>query len=180
MFERLGSQLRDYLNKKSNDIFSNDDSNNINQNIEDLLDDGEEKPIEAAWHYESNSNSFGNTYYNNYSSNNYQNRQSSSQKTQKTYENSQNTFQQPNSNKQNKVYLKPYPLSLKNDFLKLGVTPGSPLEVCKNAQIQLLKKYHPDKFQNASQQEKDKATIMCSLVNESFAKIKSWYENKKI
>lgn len=169
MFDRLGDKLRAYL-EKDNDVFDNPNTNpkdSFDNIDEDMLDDGEEKPVEGGWHYKP---SFSKTYnHNTYRANSFNNNQESIKKDE-TIEKSVN-----NDN----IRLKPYPAILKNDFLKLGVTPGSPLEICKAAQIKLLKQYHPDRAGN-DEYGKMKATVMCSLVNESFSRIKNWYEHGKI
>lgn len=188
MFDRLGEKLRSYLDNANDDIFSNIQNSNFNDGfdnddiIDDLFDDGEEKPVESGWHYTPG--------------NSFQNEKKEKQTDEKPltseeWQAYQNAFTQKFSqqfskhqNQEKKTFsterLKPYPKILERDFLKLGVTPGSSIEVCKTAQIKLLKTFHPDKMENSSELEKVKANIMCSLVNESFTRIKSWYETGKV
>lgn len=180
MFDRLGEKLRSYL-EKDDDVFANPGKNyndSFDNIDESFLDDGEEKPVEGGWHY---SPSFSQTFEekNKFKAQtNFQNK--TNFQSQPNFQNKSQSQTDTNSHFTNEtIRLKPYPPILKNDFLKLGVTPGSPLEVCKTAQIKLLKQYHPDRAGN-DEYGKMKATVMCSLVNESFSRIKNWYEHGKI
>jgi curved DNA-binding protein CbpA len=60
--------------------------------------------------------------------------------------------------------------------MKLGLQFGASLEECKIARTKLLKQYHPDRV--TDEMQKQKYTIMSQLVNESFQRIKEYYEKQ--
>lgn len=67
------------------------------------------------------------------------------------------------------------PLELYKDFMRLGLAPGASLDICKNAQKNLLKKHHPDRH-SESVYSFNIATQITSSINESFQRIALWYK----
>ena len=53
--------------------------------------------------------------------------------------------------------------------------PGTNLDECKVAYKLLLKKFHPDKFANEPEKQKE-ATEITSSITSAFTRIKTWYE----
>ena len=196
MFDRLGDFLRDYIDEDQQDIFSNpeeetvENSNttstqeNFTENVkqESYQTKTESKPkqefksetqsktqkqTQSEYKTENKKTEFkfGNqdTYQNFFTSNN-------SSKTNSATTNDKKTTQKPKVSP--KVFV---PFELHPDFKTLCVVPGTSLEECKVAYKSLLKKFHPDKFANEPEKQKE-ATEITSSITSAFTRIKTWYE----
>jgi DnaJ-domain-containing protein 1 len=67
------------------------------------------------------------------------------------------------------------PPELVQDFAILGVQSGVSPEECKAAWKSLMKAHHPDK-QNQNPGEQEKATRLSIRINDSYHRIKHWYQ----
>ncbi len=73
------------------------------------------------------------------------------------------------------------PPELVEDFAVLNVLPGVPLEDCKRAWKNLVKKYHPDL--NSTQNERidiEQQNSVIRRINNSYKKIETWFKTGKI
>lgn len=75
---------------------------------------------------------------------------------------------------QSRQYKTKVPRELYKDFLRLGVAPGTSLDLCKAAQKQLLKKHHPD-FHAGSIFSFRVATEISTSINAAYQRIYFWY-----
>lgn len=190
IFDRLGDKLRNYMDHYNDDVFSNDTN--------DYYDDEEEEPVEGGWHYSPGSDSFKSSYnYNNSQNADSDENESWFQKAYSKKNENQNQSRYNSSNERSsnwgdyfkfftenagstkqrqssqKVYA--HSAELEKDFKKLGLNFGASLEECKAARTKLLKLYHPDRV--TDEEVKKKYTVMSQLVNESFQRIKEYYES---
>lgn len=67
------------------------------------------------------------------------------------------------------------PQELYKDFMRLGLTPGAPLDACKVQQKKLLKKHHPD-MNCANAFSVSVATDISASINAAFQRIAQWYK----
>ena len=86
----------------------------------------------------------------------------------------------------------PVPAALTEDFAVLRVLPGVPLEYCKKAWKQLLKKYHPDLISDdqtspyiqdddtAQDKARQEAAAIVRRINRSYKRIEVWFSTGKI
>ena len=72
----------------------------------------------------------------------------------------------------------PTPAALAEDFAVLHVLPGMPLDDCKRAWKQLLKKYHPDFIPDTEEQQK--AASVVRRINRSYKRIETWFSTGKV
>ncbi len=192
IFDRLGDKLRNYMDNYNDDVFSN-------ENPADY--ENEEEPVEDGWHYSPGSQQFKSSFnfstesneetdeneswfQKAYSSKNRQNsnRYSDSQSSRENSSSWSEYFKfytQNTRTQNNRTYNKninTVNATLEKDFMKLGLQFGASLEECKIARTKLLKQYHPDRV--TDEMQKQKYTIMSQLVNESFQRIKEYYEKQ--
>ncbi len=75
----------------------------------------------------------------------------------------------------------PVPPELVEDFAILNVLPGVPLEDCKRAWKNLVKKHHPD-LTTAQNNDVDieKQNSVIRRINNSYKKIETWFKTGKI
>lgn len=71
------------------------------------------------------------------------------------------------------------PVELFKDFIRLGLTPGASIELCKAAHKTLLKKYHPDRHAG-SEMSLIRANEMSSMINMSYQRICHWLKTGRI
>lgn len=193
MFDRLGDFLRDYIDEDGQDIFSNPDEEtaenttkssnqeNFTENVKQESYQTENKPkqeykTENTTKTQNKSQNeskktefkFGNqdTYQNFFTSNN-------SSKTNSANTSDKKTTQKPKVSP--KVFV---PFELHPDFKTLCVVPGTSLEECKASYKSLLKKYHPDRFANEPEKQKE-ATEITSSITTAFNRIKTWYKSNQ-
>ena len=86
----------------------------------------------------------------------------------------------------------PVPPALIEDFAVLHVLPGVPLDYCKKAWKQLLKRYHPDFIAGATAQQntalhhdhqslaQEEAASIVRRINRSYKRIEIWFSTGKI
>lgn len=72
----------------------------------------------------------------------------------------------------------PVPHELVEDFAILNVLPGSPLEECKQAWKQQLKKQHPDTVRNKTSDFKAEDVVI--RINNSYRRIETWFKTGNI
>ena len=193
MFDRLGDFLRDYIDEDDQDIFSSPEeqlekeksSKKFSQ--DEKSNETESHPNEKIKKEEKQENF---SFTQNKSENKTEfkfdtsKQQSEFHNTKKTQEqkfsntNTQNGRTQRSQTQQkiqtsSKRYYVPF--ELYEDFKTLCVMPGTNLEECKVAYKSLLKKFHPDKFANEPEKQKE-ATEITSSITSAFTRIKTWYE----
>ena len=193
MFDRLGEFLRDYIDEDDQDIFSSPEeqlekeksSKKFSQ--DEKANETKSHPNEKIKNEEKQENF---SFTQNKSENKTEfkfdtnKQQSEFHNTKKTQEqkfsntNTQNGKTQRGQTQQKKqTSSKRYyvPFELYEDFKTLCVMPGTNLEECKVAYKSLLKKFHPDKFANEPEKQKE-ATEITSSITSAFTRIKTWYE----
>lgn len=152
MFDRLGEFLRDYIDDDEQDIFSSPEEEQEKQKSE-----------KTEFKFDTSKQ---------------QSEYKSSEKTQQqkfTYTKTQQTKSQTQQKKQSSTKRCYVPFELYEDFKTLCLMPGTNLEECKIAYKSLLKKFHPDKFANEPEKQKE-ATEITSSITSAFTRIKIWYE----
>jgi hypothetical protein len=193
MFDRLGEFLRDYIDEDDQDIFSSPEEQLEKEKSSKKFSQDEQSnetkshPNEKIKKEEKQENF---SFTQNKSENKTEfkfdtsKQQSEFNNTKKTQEqkfsntNTQNGRTQRSQTQQKKqTSSKRYyvPFELYEDFKTLCVMPGTNLEECKVAYKSLLKKFHPDKFANEPEKQKE-ATEITSSITSAFTRIKTWYE----
>lgn len=191
MFDRLGEFLRDYIDEDDQDIFSSPEEQ-LEKSSKKFSQD--EKSNETKSHpnekikKEEKQENFSFTQNKSENKTEFKfdtsKQQSEFHNTKKTQEqkfsntNTQNGRTQRSQTQQKKqTSSKRYyvPFELYEDFKTLCVMPGTNLEECKVAYKSLLKKFHPDKFANEPEKQKE-ATEITSSITSAFTRIKTWYE----
>lgn len=192
MFDRLGDFLRDYIDEDDQDIFSSPQEQiEKEKSTQNFYQDNQSTEKEKnAYTTEKNKTEkskekFTFTQKETETKTEFKFDTSKQQSEFNTRNNSQSqkfsnkkTEQQKASSKQKKQTAgKRYyvPFELYEDFKTLCVMPGTNLEECKVAYKSLLKKFHPDKFANEPEKQKE-ATEITSSITSAFTRIKTWYE----
>lgn len=193
MFDRLGEFLRDYIDEDDQDIFSSPEEQ-LEKEKSSKKFSQDEKSNETKSHTnekikkEEKQENFSFTQNKSENTTEFKfdtsKQQSGFHNTKKTQEqkfsntNTQNGRTQRSQTQQKKqTSSKRYyvPFELYEDFKTLCVMPGTNLEECKVAYKSLLKKFHPDKFANEPEKQKE-ATEITSSITSAFTRIKTWYE----
>ncbi len=193
MFDRLGEFLRDYIDEDDQDIFSSPEEQ-LEKEKSSKKFSQDEKSNETKSHpnekikKEEKQETFSFTQNKSENKTEFKfdtsKQQSEFHNTKKTQEqkfsntNTQNGRTQRSQTQQKKqTSSKRYyvPFELYEDFKTLCVMPGTNLEECKVAYKSLLKKFHPDKFANEPEKQKE-ATEITSSITSAFTRIKTWYE----
>lgn len=78
-----------------------------------------------------------------------------------------------------RIKLVPVPEELAEDFIILGLRPGEPLEECKTAWKNLLKKHHPDR-NSGSAQVQAQASRTTINITRAYKRIAHWFETGKV
>lgn len=192
MFDRLGDFLREYINEDEQDIFSSPqeqiEKEKSTQNFsQDNQSTEKEKNAYTTEKIktEKSKEKFTFTQKETETKTEFKFDTSKQQSEFNTKNNSQSqkfsnkkTEQQKASSKQKKQTTgKRYyvPFELYEDFKTLCLMPGTNLDECKVAYKSLLKKFHPDKFANEPEKQKE-ATEITSSITSAFTRIKTWYE----
>lgn len=192
MFDRLGDFLREYINEDEQDIFSSPqeqiEKEKSTQNFsQDNQSTEKEKNAYTTEKIktEKSKEKFTFTQKETENKTEFKFDTSKQQSEFNTKNNSQSqkfsnkkTEQQKASSKQKKQTTgKQYyvPFELYDDFKTLCLMPGTNLDECKIAYKSLLKKFHPDKFANEPEKQKE-ATEITSSITSAFTRIKTWYE----
>ena len=191
MFDRLGDFLRDYIDDDEQDIFSSPEEQMDKENLKYNASQNQYKEQSTKNDYteknkktESTKEKF--TFTQNQSEKTEFKFDTSKQQSEYKY--SEKTQQQKNaytkihqnksqSQQKKQSSSKRYyvPFELYEDFKTLCLMPGTNLEECKIAYKSLLKKFHPDKFANEIEKQKE-ATEITSSITSAFTRIKTWYE----
>ena len=193
MFDRLGEFLRDYIDEDDQDIFSSPEEQ-LEKEKSSKKFSQDEKSNETKSHTnekikkEEKQENFSFTQNKSENKTEFKfdtsKQQSEFHNTKKTQEqkfyntNAQNGRTQRSQSQQKKqTSSKRYyvPFELYEDFKTLCVMLGTNLEECKVAYKSLLKKFHPDKFANEPEKQKE-ATEITSSITSAFTRIKTWYE----
>lgn len=192
MFDRLGDFLREYINEDEQDIFSSPqeqiEKEKSTQNFsQDNQSTEKEKNAYTTENIktEKSKEKFTFTQKETETKTEFKFDTSKQQSEFNTKNNSHSqnfsnkkTEQQKASSKQKKQTTgKRYyvPFELYDDFKTLCLMPGTNLDECKVAYKSLLKKFHPDKFANEPEKQKE-ATEITSSITSAFTRIKTWYE----
>ena len=190
MFDRLGDFLRDYIDEDNQDIFSSPqeqiEKEKSTQNFsQDNQSTEKEKNAYTTEKIKTEKSKEKFTFTQKETETEFKFDTSKQQSEFNTKNNSQSqkfsnkkTEQQKTSSKQKKQTTgKRYyvPFELYEDFKTLCVMPGTNLEECKIAYKSLLKQFHPDKFANEPEKQKE-ATEITSSITSAFTRIKTWYE----
>lgn len=190
MFDRLGDFLRDYIDEDEQDIFSSPqeqiEKEKSTQNFsQDNQSTEKEKNAYTTEKIKTEKSKEKFTFTQQQTETEFKFDTSKQQSEFNTKNNSQSqkfsnkkTEQQKASSKQKKQTTgKRYyvPFELYEDFKTLCVMPGTNLEECKIAYKSLLKQFHPDKFANEPEKQKE-ATEITSSITSAFTRIKTWYE----
>lgn len=193
MFDRLGEFLRDYIDEDDQDIFSSPEEQ-LEKEKSSKKFSQDEKSNETKYHqnekikkeekqenFSFTQNKSGNKTEFKFDTSKQQSEFHNTKKTQEqkfSNTNTQNGRTQRSQTQQKKqTSSKRYyvPFELYEDFKTLCVMPGTNLEECKVAYKSLLKKFHPDKFANEPEKQKE-ATEITSSITSAFTRIKTWYE----
>ena len=169
MFDRLGEYLKDYINDDEQGIFSSPEEEKHNENTNNFYQENKSQSEENVDTKTSNKEFKFDTSKQQSEYNKTENKQKHTYKK---------TEQQKASSKQKKQTSgKRYyvPFELYEDFKTLCLMPGTNLDECKVAYKSLLKKFHPDKFANEPEKQKE-ATEITSSITSAFTRIKTWYE----
>lgn len=190
MFDRLGDFLREYINEDEQDIFSSPqeqiEKEKSTQNFsQDNQSTEKEKNAYTTEKIKTEKSKEKFTFTQKETKTEFKFDTSKQQSEFNTKNNSQSqkfsnkkTEQQKASSKQKKQTTgKRYyvPFELYDDFKTLCLMPGTNLDECKVAYKSLLKKFHPDKFANEPEKQKE-ATEITSSITSAFTRIKTWYE----
>lgn len=190
MFDRLGDFLRDYIDEDEQDIFSSPqeqiEKEKSTQNFsQDNQSTEKEKNAYTTEKIKTEKSKEKFTFTQQQTETEFKFDTSKQQSEFNTKNNSQSqkfsnkkTEQQKASSKQKKQTTgKRYyvPFELYEDFKTLCVMPGTNLDECKTAYKSLLKQFHPDKFANEPEKQKE-ATEITSSITTAFNRIKIWYE----
>lgn len=190
MFDRLGDFLREYINEDEQDIFSSPEEQiNKEKATQNFSQDNQSTEKEKNAYTtekiktEKSKEKFTFTQKETETKTEFK---FDTSKQQSEYNRAENTQKQNFTNKNNKKS-KPkninqtsgkryyVPFELYDDFKTLCLMPGTNLDECKVAYKSLLKKFHPDKFANEPEKQKE-ATEITSSITSAFTRIKTWYE----
>ena len=193
MFDRLGDFLRDYIDEDDQDIFSSPQeqiekeksTQNFSQDNQSTEKEKNaytteknktekskekftftQKETETEFKFDTSKQQSEFNTKNNSQSQKFSNTNTQNGRTQRSQ------TQQKKQTSSKRYYV---PFELYEDFKTLCVMPGTNLEACKVAYKSLLKKFHPDKFANEPDKQKE-ATEITSSITSAFTRIKTWYE----
>ena len=195
MFDRLGDFLRDYIDEDDQDIFSSPQeqiekeksTQNFSQNNQSTEKEKnayttekiktekskekftftqKETETKTEFKFDTSKQQSEFNTKNNSQSQKFSNTNTQNGRTQRSQ------TQQKKQTSSKRYYV---PFELYEDFKTLCVMPGTNLEECKVAYKSLLKKFHPDKFANEPEKQKE-ATEITSSITSAFTRIKTWYE----
>ena len=193
MFDRLGEFLRDYIDEDDQDIFSSPEEQLEKEKSSKKFSQDEQsnetkshtnekiKKEEKQENFSFTQNKSENKTEFKFDTSKQQSEFHNTKKTQEQKFSNTNTqngrTQRSQSQQKKQTSSKRYyvPFELYEDFKTLCVMPGTNLEECKVAYKSLLKKFHPDKFANEPEKQKE-ATEITSSITSAFTRIKTWYE----
>jgi hypothetical protein len=193
MFDRLGEFLRDYIDEDDQDIFSSPEEQLEKEKSSKKFSQDEQsnetkshpnekiKKEEKQENFSFTQNKSENKTEFKFDTSKQQSEFNNTKKTQEQKFSNTNTqngrTQRSQAQQKKQTSSKRYyvPFELYEDFKTLCVMPGTNLEECKVAYKSLLKKFHPDKFANEPEKQKE-ATEITSSITTAFNRIKIWYE----
>lgn len=169
MFDRLGEYLKDYINDDEQGIFSSPEEEKHNENTNNFYQENKSQSEENVDTKTSNKEFKFDTSKQQSEYNKTENKQ------KHTYKKTEHSKSKPKNTNQTSVKRYYVPFELYDDFKTLCLMPGTNLDECKIAYKSLLKKFHPDKFANEPEKQKE-ATEITSSITSAFTRIKTWYE----
>lgn len=169
MFDRLGEYLKDYINDDEQGIFSSPEEEKHNENTKNFYQDNKSQSEENVDTKTSNKEFKFDTSKQQSEYNKTENKQ------KHTYKKTEHSKSKPKNTNQTSGKRYYVPFELYEDFKTLCLMPGTNLDECKVAYKSLLKKFHPDKFANEPEKQKE-ATEITSSITSAFTRIKTWYE----
>ena len=169
MFDRLGEYLKDYINDDEQGIFSSPEEEKHNENTNNFYQENKSQSEENVDTKTSNKEFKFDTSKQQSEYNKTENKQ------KHTYKKTEHSKSKPKNTNQTSGKRYYVPFELYDDFKTLCLIPGTNLDECKVAYKSLLKKFHPDKFANEPEKQKE-ATEITSSITSAFTRIKTWYE----
>lgn len=169
MFDRLGEYLKDYINDDEQGIFSSPEEEKHNENTNNFYQENKSQSEENVDTKTSNKEFKFDTSKQQSEYNKTENKQ------KHTYKKTEHSKSKPKNTNQTSGKRYYVPFELYDDFKTLCLMPGTNLDECKIAYKSLLKKFHPDKFANEPEKQKE-ATEITSSITSAFTRIKTWYE----
>lgn len=169
MFDRLGEYLKDYINDDDQGIFSSPEEEKHNENTNNFYQENKSQSEENVYTKTSNKEFKFDTSKQQSEYNKTENKQ------KHTYKKTEHSKSKPKNTNQTSGKRYYVPFELYEDFKTLCLMPGTNLDECKVAYKSLLKKFHPDKFANEPEKQKE-ATEITSSITSAFTRIKTWYE----
>ena len=169
MFDRLGEYLKDYINDDEQGIFSSPEEEKHNENTNNFYQENKSQSEENVDTKTSNKEFKFDTSKQQSEYNKTENKQ------KHTYKKTEHSKSKPKNTNQTTGKRYYVPFELYEDFKTLCLMPGTNLDECKVAYKSLLKKFHPDKFANEPEKQKE-ATEITSSITSAFTRIKTWYE----
>lgn len=169
MFDRLGEYLKDYINDDEQGIFSSPEEEKHNENTNNFYQENKSQSEENVDTKTSNKEFKFDTSKQQSEYNKTENKQ------KHTYKKTEHSKSKPKNTNQTSGKRYYVPFDLYEDFKTLCLMPGTNLDECKVAYKSLLKKFHPDKFANEPEKQKE-ATEITSSITSAFSRIKTWYE----
>mgnify|MGYP006387976439 FL=1 len=169
MFDRLGEYLKDYINDDEQGIFSSPEEEKHNENTNNFYQENKSQSEENVDTKTSNKEFKFDTSKQQSEYNKTENKQ------KHTYKKTEHSKSKPKNTNQTSGKRYYVPFELYKDFKTLCLMPGTNLDECKVAYKSLLKKFHPDKFANEPEKQKE-ATEITSSITSAFTRIKTWYE----
>ena len=169
MFDRLGEYLKDYINDDEQGIFSSPEEEKHNENTNNFYQENKSQSEENVDTKTSNKEFKFDTSKQQSEYNKTENKQ------KHTYKKTEHSKSKPKNTNQTSGKRYYVPFELYDDFKTLCLIPGTNLDECKVAYKSLLKQFHPDKFANEPEKQKE-ATEITSSITSAFTRIKTWYE----
>ncbi|MBE6348547.1 MAG: hypothetical protein E7064_06345 [Spirochaetaceae bacterium] len=169
MFDRLGEYLKDYINDDEQGIFSSPEEEKHNEKTNNFYQENKSQSEENVDTKTSNKEFKFDTSKQQSEYNKTENKQ------KHTYKKTEHSKSKPKNTNQTSGKRYYVPFELYEDFKTLCLIPGTNLDECKVAYKSLLKKFHPDKFANEPEKQKE-ATEITSSITSAFTRIKTWYE----
>ena len=190
MFDRLGEYLKDYINDDEQGIFSSPEEQiekeKSTQNFsQDNQSTEKEKNAYTTENIKTEKSKEKFTFTQKetetktefkFDTSKQQSEYNKTENKQKhTYKKTEHSKSKPKNTNQTTGKRYYVPFELYEDFKTLCLMPGTNLDECKVAYKSLLKKFHPDKFANEPEKQKE-ATEITSSITSAFTRIKTWYE----
>lgn len=190
MFDRLGEYLKDYINDDEQGIFSSPEEQiekeKSTQNFsQDNQSTEKEKNAYTTENIKTEKSKEKFTFTQKetetktefkFDTSKQQSEYNKTENKQKhTYKKTEHSKSKPKNTNQTTGKRYYVPFELYEDFKTLCLIPGTNLDECKVAYKSLLKKFHPDKFANEPEKQKE-ATEITSSITSAFTRIKTWYE----